>query len=545
MTDIKLGQSIKGSLTAEDIQLNGFSYDEYNISNLDAFRYVKITLDRSTTTGNATIQIVNADTGAVLNSMSADSGILSIGGTSFPGINYKIQVIGEKLGNYKLSVADGGRASSIVSSLVAQTTGQAKIRLGTISSSDVFTPLGTSIDNLSVDLLTDIALSPSGKLYGIGHHSDGSDTLYAIDPNVAADSRIQAVNTITSAQGVKLTNTFNALEFSAYGKLYGIGSGSNKLYEIDPQTSVATSVADLPTGFSSSGDIVYDTANHKFLAISKDTNSTDALWEIPLADPGKTAKIGQIGFIGVQGLGFEKGQLTGFTTEGTGSEAVANRIKINADSGVGVLAGVISSNGLLGGISGAASIPDALPTVVTPDIPYSVGSQSQGLPGNNTIDLSGYAGQSFKADITTTGDAAYVNNIGFYAVEDALLGTIKLTDGSLLNPGDANYMLEAAKSAVLQAGKIDSQLNQDIVSGKIYAPIMIAQGSFTDFVTKNPTNGGGGNAIHAYVNYASGNADKVNHFKFLGNNNFGVEDMHGGGDKDFNDLVVSVNIKTV
>jgi hypothetical protein len=542
MTDIKLGQSIAGSLTGDDLQLNGSSYDEYNISDLEAFRYVKITLDRSSAIGNATIQVVNSVTGAVLNSTSSDLGILSIGGTSFPGVNYKIQVIGENLGEYTLSLADGGKASSIVSSLVAQTTGQAKIRLGTISADDVFMPLGTSIDNLRVDLLKDIALSPSGKLYGIGRQSDGSDTLYAIDPSVAAENRLQAVNTITSDQGVKLINKFNALEFSVDNKLYGIGSGSNKLYQIDLQTSVATSIADLPTGFSSSGDLVYDQANNRFLATSKDTHQTDALWQIPLANPAQSTKVGQIGFVGVKGIDYENGQLTGFTTKGIGSDAVASRIKINADTGVGVLSGVIPSNGLLGGISGAATIPDLLRIS---SIPNAIGSKSQGLPEHNTINLSDYAGQAFKADITTKGDAAYVNNIGFYAVEDALLGTIKLTDGSLLNPGDANYAVEAAKSAIMQTGKIDSQLNQDIVGGKIYAPIVIAQGSFNDFISNNPTNGGGGNAIHAYVNYVAGNADKVDHFKFLGNNNFGVEDMYGGGDKDFNDLVVSVNVKTV
>jgi hypothetical protein len=542
MTDIKLGQSIAGSLTNTDLQIDGYSYDEYNISELDAFRYVTITLDRSSTVGNVTIQVVNAVTGAVLNGMSSNSGTLSLGGTSFPGVNYKIQVIGEKLGDYTLSLADGGKASSIVSSLVAQTTGKAKIRLGTLGDTGIFMPLGTSIDNLSVDLLTDIALSPNGKLYGIGRHSDGSDTLYSIDPSLSAENRLQAVNTITSAQGVKLTNTFNALELSADNKLYGIGSGSNKLYQIDIKTSVAIPIADLPTGFSSSGDLVYDKANNRLLATSKDTSTTDSLWQIPLANPGQSAKVGQIGFVGVQGIDFENGKLTGFTTTGAGSEAVANRIRINADNGTGTLDLVIPSNGLLGGISGAATIPDSLPIAT---LPTNIGSKSQGSPGRNTIDLSDYTGQALKADIITNGDAAYINNIGFYVVEDSLLGTIKLANGSLLHPGDANYAVEAAKSAVLQAGKIDSQLNQDIIGGKTYAPIVIAQGSLNDFISKNPTNGGGGNVIHAYFNYVAGNADKVDHFKFLGNNNFGVEDLYGGGDKDFNDLVVNVNVKTI
>ena len=175
-----------------------------------------------------------------------------------------------------------------------------------------------------------------------------------------------------------------------------------------------------------------------------------------------------------------------------------------------------------------------------------IGSKFQGLAQANTINLSDYTGKALKADITTQGEAAYTNNIGFYIVEDAI-GTIKLVDGSTLKPGDANYAVEAIKNALtnsLQAGKIDSKLGQDITGGRIYAPVVVAQGSLTQFVSNNPTNGGGANDIHAYFNYIGANSDGVDHFKLLGNNTFGVEDIYGGGDRDFNDLVVTMNIKT-
>jgi Domain of unknown function (DUF4114) len=176
-----------------------------------------------------------------------------------------------------------------------------------------------------------------------------------------------------------------------------------------------------------------------------------------------------------------------------------------------------------------------------------IGSQFQNLAQSYTIDLSNYSGTALKADISTQGEAAYNNNIGFYIVEDAI-GTIKLADGSFIKPGDANYAVEAIKNALtnsLQAGKIDSKSGQDITGGRIYAPVVVAQGSLTEFVNNNPTNGGGANDIHAYFNYVSANSDRVDHFKLLGNNTFGVEDMYGGGDRDFNDLVVNMNVKPV
>jgi hypothetical protein len=175
----------------------------------------------------------------------------------------------------------------------------------------------------------------------------------------------------------------------------------------------------------------------------------------------------------------------------------------------------------------------------------AIGSKSQYLPEGRTIDLTDYAGQTLKADITTTSSAAYTNNIGFYAVEDSI-GTIKLADGSFVKPGDANYAIEAIKSALtnsLQAGKTDSKLDQSIAGGKIYAPVVVAQGTLADFGSINPTNSGANN-VHAYFNYIGANSDNVDHFRLIGNNKFGVEDIYGGGDRDFNDLVVSMSVKT-
>jgi Domain of unknown function (DUF4114) len=420
--------------------------------------------------------------------------------------------------------------------------------LGTIGISGVFSPLASSSDNFSPELLSDIALSSTGKLYGIGHPNGSNDTLYRIDPGVISNDRIKVVDLIKTAQGVPLNESLNALEFGGDNKLYAIGSGSNKLYQIDPSTSIATSIADLPQGLTNSGDLVFDGANNRFLAVAQDSATSDALWQIPLANPAQATKIGEIGFVGVQGINFESSQLTGFTNTGIGENAIANRIKINPTSGVGTFDRAIST-GLLGGISGAATL-DPTPIIdpivnplPNPTLTPIIGSKSQGLPGRNTIDLGEYAGKTLKGDITTQGQAAYDNNIAFYVVEDALLGTIKLNDGSFLKPDDANYAIEAAKNAFLPAGKIDSKLDRDITGGNIYAPIVIAQGSLTDFITKNPTNGGGAKDIHAYFNYSGANPDKVDHFRFLGNNNFGVEDMYGGGDRDFNDLVVNINIR--
>jgi Putative Ig domain/FG-GAP-like repeat/Domain of unknown function (DUF4114) len=205
---------------------------------------------------------------------------------------------------------------------------------------------------------------------------------------------------------------------------------------------------------------------------------------------------------------------------------------------------------------GGLTVADNFNLVVSPIVITSpidsgnlppIGAKSQTAPEGRTIDLSDYDGRALKADITTQGSAAYTNNIGFYLVEDSI-GSIKLADGSLVRPGDASYAAEAIRGALvnsLQAGKIDNKTDLDITGGRIYAPVVVAQGSLTDFLDKNSTNGGGADSIHAYFNYRGANPDKIDHFRLNGNNTFAVEDQYGGGDNDFNDLVVTMNVRTV
>ena len=171
-----------------------------------------------------------------------------------------------------------------------------------------------------------------------------------------------------------------------------------------------------------------------------------------------------------------------------------------------------------------------------------IGSDNQGKIEGRTIDLTQYKGRSLTVDITTKSDAVYQSQIGFYTVKDAL-GTIELADGTTVKPGDANYAMVAVKNAIANAGlrsnRIDTKTNQPIAGGQIYAPVVVAQGTMDDFINKTSNN------IQAYFNYGSANTDKVDHFRQIGANTFGVEDMYGGGDRDFNDLVIQMNIKTV
>jgi hypothetical protein len=554
MADIKLGQSIVASLSSND--LNGAYYSEYDLPSLDSFRQLNITVQSPTgTTTSTTLALIDTATGSVLaQTIQAGTGTLTLNETTFPGIAYKIRVTNTNLGEYQLSLTDGGKATSIVSPYTANVLdGNTNSLVGTIGQSGTYFSLASG----GALKLSDIALSSDSQFYGIGPSANpaATDLLYRIDPSLDRSQQVKLVGEVKDTQGINLSSSIQSLEF-ADNKLYGLGYAAEgaKLYQIDVNTNVATTLATLPQAFLIGGDLVYDAANQRFLATSLDAmnTSSDALWQIPLANPTTATKIGMTSFTDVYGLTIESGQLFGYTARIAPDATGSARIKLDLTTGKGTFDREVTGIKTFG-IGGAATIPGGNEGLVlnvvnlnnaTPS--SAIGSKSQGLAEGRTIDLSDYTGQSVKADITTKSDAAYTNNIGFYIVEDSI-GTIKLADGSTLKPSDANYAVEAIKNALsnsLQAAQTETKLAQDIIGGRIYAPVVVAQGTLTDFVSKNPTNSGDGSMIHAYFNYVSANSDKVDHFKLLGNNTFGVEDMYGGGDRDFNDLVVNMNVKT-
>jgi Lipase/Calx-beta domain/CARDB/Domain of unknown function (DUF4114)/RTX calcium-binding nonapeptide repeat (4 copies) len=167
-----------------------------------------------------------------------------------------------------------------------------------------------------------------------------------------------------------------------------------------------------------------------------------------------------------------------------------------------------------------------------------VGTGLQGNSEGEVIDLRGLAGQNLKVDLRSLSDAAYNNYIGFYEVEDDR-GTL----ASGLKVGDLGYAQAAIQGAILRTFKTEAKSDLTATGGKILAPVVIANGTFEDYLKTNPQNQANSN-IHAYFNYLEANSDKVDHFRLLGDNKFGVEDMYGGGDKDYNDIVFQMTVKS-
>ncbi|WP_292861976.1 putative Ig domain-containing protein [Nostoc sp. LPT] len=174
-----------------------------------------------------------------------------------------------------------------------------------------------------------------------------------------------------------------------------------------------------------------------------------------------------------------------------------------------------------------------------------LGTNLQGKPQSEVIDLRDVTSQ-VKADFTVNREAAFNNFIGFYLVADENGGIDTNSDGKAdILAAQAGYTEAAVRGRV--AG-IDLTVNNQGTAtytgtfqpGSIFAPFIIANGGLDGLLDSNSNNDPA-----VYFPFLGANIDKVDHIRLLGNNIFGFEDLPDGGDNDFNDVIVGVNLSIV
>ncbi|MDX2232083.1 MAG: DUF4114 domain-containing protein, partial [Leptolyngbyaceae cyanobacterium bins.349] len=134
---------------------------------------------------------------------------------------------------------------------------------------------------------------------------------------------------------------------------------------------------------------------------------------------------------------------------------------------------------------------------------------------------------------TVNSEALFNNTVGLYTVDSAegAIGTLR--------PGDAGYAQAALQRRVNTLSR-DTNTTGNLTGGSILAPFLIANGTVDQFLAQNAANTAGTTPA-AYFAFIAANPDKVDHIRLLGDNTFGFEDLSGGGDQDFNDIVLRVN----
>jgi len=156
------------------------------------------------------------------------------------------------------------------------------------------------------------------------------------------------------------------------------------------------------------------------------------------------------------------------------------------------------------------------------------------------LNTTALAGVQLTGVLSYNREANYDSTIGFYQVQDqngSLFDSItgRTLDPTALQSSDVTRYRELALSGANRATSLagiattNGQLAEkdfSLTGGSFYAPFAVVA-----------------NTEQTYFAFAAVNTDGVNHFKMTGANVFGLEDMHGGGDRDYNDLLVGINFK--
>ncbi|OKH29897.1 hypothetical protein FACHB389_25290 [Nostoc calcicola FACHB-389] len=170
----------------------------------------------------------------------------------------------------------------------------------------------------------------------------------------------------------------------------------------------------------------------------------------------------------------------------------------------------------------------------------SLGTGLQGKYQGELIDLRSVT-EAVTAKFIVNREAKYNNYVGFYQVTDENGGIDTNSDGQAdILVGQAGYTQAAVRNRVVG---IDLTVNNQgtanytgtFESGSLFAPFII--------VNARPNAVENGNANqNVYFSFLGANSDKVGHIRLLGNNTFGFEDLPNGGDKDYNDMIVQVQL---
>jgi len=178
-------------------------------------------------------------------------------------------------------------------------------------------------------------------------------------------------------------------------------------------------------------------------------------------------------------------------------------------------------------------------TPESPDSPESAVLEEPGVFDLTNEDVFGPAGEVVTANLASEviSLGVFNNLVGFYTVADEAGGIDTDDDGIVdLTPGEDGYTeaaLANAKDAILKEGQTGSI---ELTSGEIVVPFLLAQGGKLDEIPGELPAG-----VQAYFPYIAANADGVDHFRLLSDNSLGIEDLAGGGDQDFNDLVFQLD----
>ncbi|BAQ65142.1 FG-GAP-like repeat-containing protein [Geminocystis sp. NIES-3709] len=142
-------------------------------------------------------------------------------------------------------------------------------------------------------------------------------------------------------------------------------------------------------------------------------------------------------------------------------------------------------------------------------------------------------------NLTIARSTANENTIGIYPVDD-LTGAIIMNDRTIM-PHDPDYDKVAVERAQSSGLIFETPENMSIddytlalPNASIFGFFLLVNGNVEEYLNQSE------NLIKSFFSYGEANQDKRQHFTSVGNNIYGFEDTFGGGDNDFNDILIQI-----
>ncbi|MDJ0733838.1 MAG: esterase-like activity of phytase family protein [Nostocaceae cyanobacterium] len=150
--------------------------------------------------------------------------------------------------------------------------------------------------------------------------------------------------------------------------------------------------------------------------------------------------------------------------------------------------------------------------------------------GREVLDLRNENVDTLTGQITVSSEAAFDNFVGLYITNES--GDVVDNQGNIIATVGSNNYVQSVMEHRLDISITRNTSAEFTLPGRvIVSPFMIADGTPDDF---NPN--------EVFFPVLGANADGVDHFRLLDDYTFGVEDIFGGGDLDYDDMIVSINV---
>lgn len=170
-----------------------------------------------------------------------------------------------------------------------------------------------------------------------------------------------------------------------------------------------------------------------------------------------------------------------------------------------------------------------------------------GLQNGNqgeVIDLRGITGQ-VDATFSMYREAAFNNQVYFYRIDnaDGLVGGVNPNNSRSYIDAALNNLVRGANNQPIKlevANQATSTVTTRVDAGSIIAPFIVVNGTLEQLTDSNPNND-----PKVYFPFLGANPNRVDHLRLLGDNTFGFEDLPNGGDRDYNDIIIKVNLAPV